>query len=217
MQRHLVAPSVLSADFARMAEVLQMLEKSSADWIHWDVMDGCFVPNITFGMDFIRALRPYSGKFFDVHLMIENPAQYIETFARAGANGITIHWEADRHLHRTVSHIKDLGLKAGIAINPATPVNILEDIVSHLDLILIMSVNPGFGGQKFIQQTYKKLNETRQMLERNASKALIQVDGGVSAENAHKLIDEGADVLVAGSFIFNSPDPVKAIELLKNI
>ncbi len=216
MQKHLVAPSVLSADFSRMPGILQMLENSSADWIHWDVMDGCFVPNITFGMDFIRAMRPYSGKFFDVHLMIENPGRYVEAFARAGADGITVHWEADRHLHKTVSKIKELGLKAGVAVNPSTPVHILEDMVNDLDLILIMSVNPGFGGQKFIQRTYKKLNEARQLLERNAAKARIEVDGGVNANNARKLVEEGADVLVAGSFVFRHSDPKEAIRLLKN-
>ena len=211
----LISPSLLSADFANLERDVKMLNESSADFIHLDIMDGVFVPNISFGMPVVEAVSRHSEKPLDVHLMIVEPERYTEQFARLGANVITIHQEATRHLHRAVQQIKARKIKAGVSINPATPVSSLEDIIADIDLILVMSVNPGFGGQAFIDNTYKKLARLREMIELSGSKALIEVDGGVNDRNAAALFDAGADILVAGNYVFKSPDPKAAIDLLK--
>jgi len=215
MEQKLISPSLLSADFANLERDVKMLNESSADFIHLDIMDGVFVPNISFGMPVVEAVSRHSEKPLDVHLMIVEPERYTEQFARLGANVITIHQEATRHLHRAVQQIKARKVKAGVSINPATPVSSLEDIIADIDLVLVMSVNPGFGGQAFIDNTYKKLARLRKMIELSGSKALIEVDGGVNDRNAAALFDAGADILVAGNYVFKSPDPKAAIDLLK--
>ena len=215
MEQKLISPSLLSADFATLERDVKMLNESSADFIHLDIMDGVFVPNISFGMPVVEAVSRHSEKPLDVHLMIVEPERYTEQFARLGANVITIHQEATRHLHRAVQQIKARKVKAGVSINPATPVSSLEDIIADIDLVLVMSVNPGFGGQAFIDNTYKKLARLREMIELSGSKALIEVDGGVNDRNAAALFDAGADILVAGNYVFKSPDPKAAIDLLK--
>lgn len=215
MEQKLISPSLLSADFANLERDVKMLNESSADFIHLDIMDGVFVPNISFGMPVVEAVSRHSEKPLDVHLMIVEPERYTEQFARLGANVITIHQEATRHLHRAVQQIKARKVKAGVSINPATPVSSLEDIIADIDLVLVMSVNPGFGGQAFIDNTYKKLARLREMIELSGSKALIEVDGGVNDCNAAALFDAGADILVAGNYVFKSPDPKAAIDLLK--
>lgn len=215
MEQKLISPSLLSADFANLERDVKMLNVSSADFIHLDIMDGVFVPNISFGMPVVEAVSRHSEKPLDVHLMIVEPERYTEQFARLGANVITIHQEATRHLHRAVQQIKARKVKAGVSINPATPVSSLEDIIADIDLVLVMSVNPGFGGQAFIDNTYKKLARLREMIELSGSKALIEVDGGVNDRNAAALFDAGADILVAGNYVFKSPDPKAAIDLLK--
>lgn len=215
MKQKLISPSLLSADFANLERDVKMLNESSADFIHLDIMDGVFVPNISFGMPVVEAVSRHSEKPLDVHLMIVEPERYTEQFARLGANVITIHQEATRHLHRAVQQIKARKVKAGVSINPATPVSSLEDIIADIDLVLVMSVNPGFGGQAFIDNTYKKLARLRKMIELSGSKALIEVDGGVNDRNAAALFDAGADILVAGNYVFKSPDPKAAIDLLK--
>ncbi len=215
MEQKLISPSLLSADFANLERDVKMLNESSADFIHLDIMDGVFVPNISFGMPVVEAVSRHSEKPLDVHLMIVEPGRYTEQFARLGANVITIHQEATRHLHRAVQQIKARKVKAGVSINPATPVSSLEDIIADIDLVLVMSVNPGFGGQAFIDNTYKKLARLREMIELSGSKALIEVDGGVNDRNAAALFDAGADILVAGNYVFKSPDPKAAIDLLK--
>jgi ribulose-phosphate 3-epimerase len=215
-KRKIIAPSVLSADFSDMRQVMDLLNRSKAEWVHWDVMDGHFVPNITFGPDFIKRNRKRSDKFFDVHLMIENPGNYISDFAGAGADLITVHWEAERHLHRVADQIRKAGCRVGVALNPATPVACLEDIVKELDLVLIMSVNPGFGGQKFIEHSYDKIRKAKELLLSKNSSALLEVDGGVNASNAAALFEAGADVLVAGSFVFGHNNPLEAIASLQN-
>ncbi len=215
MKQKLISPSLLSADFANLERDVKMLNESSADFIHLDIMDGVFVPNISFGMPVVEAVSRHSEKPLDVHLMIVEPERYTEQFARLGANVITIHQEATRHLHRAVQQIKARKVKAGVSINPATPVSSLEDIIADIDLVLVMSVNPGFGGQAFIDNTYKKLARLREMIELSGSKALIEVDGGVNDRNAAALFDAGADILVAGNYVFKSPDPKAAIDLLK--
>lgn len=215
MEQKLISPSLLSADFANLERDVKMLNESSADFIHLDIMDGVFVPNISFGMPVVEAVSRHSEKPLDVHLMIVEPERYTEQFARLGANVITIHQEATRHLHRAVQQIKARKVKAGVSINPATPVSSLEDIIADIDLVLVMSVNPGFGGQAFIDNTYKKLARLREMIELSGSKALIEVDGGVNDRNAAALFDAGADILVAGNYVFKSPDPKAAIDLLK--
>jgi len=212
----IVAPSVLSADFSCLRQGVELIHRSPAQWIHWDVMDGSFVPNITFGMPVIKALRPYSDKVFDVHLMIDRPEQYIEAFARAGADRITVHYEATRHLHRLVQQIHKAGAKAGVAINPATPVACIEDIVPYADLILIMSVNPGFGGQSFIGRSLDKIGRTRELIERLNPSCLLEVDGGINSQTAPQAVRAGAHVLVAGSYVFGSQDPLDAIQSLFN-
>ncbi len=215
MEQKLISPSLLSADFANLERDVKMLNESSADFIHLDIMDGVFVPNISFGMPVVEVVSRHSEKPLDVHLMIVEPERYTEQFARLGANVITIHQEATRHLHRAVQQIKARKVKAGVSINPATPVSSLEDIIADIDLVLVMSVNPGFGGQAFIDNTYKKLARLREMIELSGSKALIEVDGGVNDRNAAALFDAGADILVAGNYVFKSPDPKAAIDLLK--
>ncbi|MBQ7762842.1 MAG: ribulose-phosphate 3-epimerase [Flavobacteriales bacterium] len=215
MEQKLISPSLLSADFANLERDVKMLNESSADFIHLDIMDGVFVPNISFGIPVVEAVSRHSEKPLDVHLMIVEPERYTEQFARLGANVITIHQEATRHLHRAVQQIKARKVKAGVSINPATPVSSLEDIIADIDLVLVMSVNPGFGGQAFIDNTYKKLARLREMIELSGSKALIEVDGGVNDRNAAALFDAGADILVAGNYVFKSPDPKAAIDLLK--
>ena len=213
----LVAPSILSANFNQLGLDIQMLNRSEADFVHCDVMDGVFVPNISFGIPIIKAVHEISEKPLDVHLMIVNPDKYIQEFYRAGASIITVHYEVCPHLHRTVQQIKDLGIQASVCLNPHTPVALLEDIIEELDMVLLMSVNPGFGGQKFIENTCKKATDLKELILRKASKALIEVDGGVNYEVGKKLYDSGVDILVAGSFVFGSENPIETIAKLKNL
>lgn len=212
----IISPSLLACDFANIQRDVEMLNSSAADWLHIDIMDGVFVPNISFGFPVMEAMNKHAKKPLDVHLMIVNPDQYIETFVKAGAKIITVHYEACPHLHRTIQHIKSFGIMAGVALNPHTPVHLLEDVIEELDLVLIMSVNPGFGGQKFIPNAIKKVADTKKLIELKNSKALIEVDGGVNSENASLLVKAGADALVAGSFVFNSANPSETIAALKN-
>lgn len=214
--KRLIAPSLLAADFTKLGEDIQMVNRSTADWIHCDVMDGHFVPNISFGLPVIEQIKKIAEKPLDVHLMISDPDRYLERFKAAGADILTVHYETCPHLHRTVGAIRELGMKAGVAINPHTPVQMLIDIMHELDLILLMTVNPGFGGQKFIQGSYKRLVTLRQMVNTLSPDALIEVDGGVNLETGKQLFMAGADVLVAGNYIFTSPDPEGTIEALKN-
>ncbi len=214
---HLISPSVLSCDFANIQRDVEMINNSNADWFHVDVMDGVFVPNISFGFPVIEAIKKHAKKPLDVHLMIQNPDQYVEQFKKSGADILTVHYEACTHLHRTIQAIKEAGMKAGVALNPHTPVALLEDVIEELDLVLIMSVNPGFGGQKFIQNALVKVAQVKELIILKKSKALIEVDGGVNLETGKELVKAGADVLVAGSFVFNSENPTITIDNLKNI
>ncbi|PIQ49150.1 MAG: ribulose-phosphate 3-epimerase [Cytophagales bacterium CG12_big_fil_rev_8_21_14_0_65_40_12] len=217
MNAPIIAPSVLAADFANLQRDIEMLNESQADWIHIDIMDGVFVPNISFGIPVCEAINKYAKKPLDVHLMIVNPDRYLEAFRNAGAATITVHFEACTHLHRTLQVIKSLDCKAGVAINPHTNVQLLEDTIKDIDLVCLMSVNPGFGGQKFIENTYKKVRQLKEIIAENDAKTLIEIDGGVNAANAPLLMEAGADVLVAGSFVFKSIDPIATIEELKLI
>ena len=214
---HLIAPSVLAADFANIQKDFEMINESQADWFHIDVMDGVFVPNISFGMPVIAAMKKHAKKPMDVHLMIVNPDQYIKTFKEVGANILTVHYESCTHLHRTLQAIKNEGMQAGVALNPHTPVHLLEDIIADIDLVCIMSVNPGFGGQSFIENTYAKVTQLKDLIQRKGASTKIEIDGGVTIHNAKKLIDAGADVLVAGSFVFKSGNPKQIIKNLKSV
>ncbi len=215
MTQHLIAPSVLAADFSKLANEINMVNESTADWFHLDVMDGRFVPNITFGMFIVEAIHRLAQKPLDVHLMIVEPERYIEQFRKAGAEVITVHYEACPHLHRTLQQIKATGAKAGVALNPHTPVSVLEDLLENIDLVCLMSVNPGFGGQKFIYQTLPKIRKLKDMLVVANSSALIEIDGGVGLQNAEALLQAGADVLVAGNSVFGASDPKAAIQAMK--
>jgi ribulose-phosphate 3-epimerase len=217
MNPPIIAPSVLSANFANLQSDFEMLNNSEAEYIHIDVMDGVFVPNISFGFPLIQAMRKLSTKTFDVHLMIVEPDKYIETFKNIGADILSVHIEACNHLHRTIQKIQSTNMKAGVAINPHTSINLLEDTIADIDLVCVMSVNPGFGGQKFIDNTYDKISRLKDLILKKNSKALIEIDGGVSLQNAKKLLDCGADVLVAGNTVFNSENPLQTIHQLKNM
>ena len=213
----LIAPSLLSADFLNLQSDCKMLNESKADWFHLDVMDGRFVPNISFGMSVIKQIKKTTNKFFDVHLMIVEPEKYAEEFKDAGADNLTVHLEACPHLHRNIQQIKSLGMNAGVAINPSTPVFLLQDIIADIDLVCLMSVNPGFGGQSFIPHSIQKIKELKNLIDQTGSSAKIEVDGGVTLKNAAEILSAGADVLVAGSTIFNSANPKETIELLKGL
>ena len=212
----LISPSLLAADFANLQHEIERINNSEADWIHLDIMDGIFVPNISIGIPVVRAVKKIARKPLDVHLMIVEPERYLSGFHEAGADILTVHVETCRHLHRTVQEIRELGMKAGVTLNPHTPVSMLEEIIHFVDLVLIMSVNPGFGGQQFIETSYEKIRKTRSLIQATGSKALIEVDGGVDLKNAARLFAAGVDVLVAGTTVFKSEDPAATIHALKN-
>lgn len=213
----IISPSLLASDFGNIQSEVEMLNRSEADWIHCDVMDGRFVPNISFGMPVLKAIQKHAQKPLDVHLMILEPEKYVEEFKNLGAEIISVHIEACPHLHRNVQQIKSLGCKAGVAINPHTPISALSDIIADIDLVCLMSVNPGFGAQKFIPRTFSKIAELRELISSRSSEALIEIDGGVNKDNALPLLEAGADVLVAGNFVFSSPDPLETIQNLKSL
>jgi len=212
---HLVSPSLLSADLGNLAKEISIINRSEADWIHCDIMDGVFVPNISFGFPVVEAVKKVAQKPLDVHLMIVDPDRYLSRWQETGADILTVQYEACTHLHRTVSEIRNLGMKAGVAVNPHTPVTLLKNILQYIDMVLIMTVNPGFGGQSFIMESYSKIAELRKMIDTGKHNVLIEVDGGVDTKNARKLVETGVDVLVAGNTVFNSKDPVKTISQLK--
>lgn len=215
--KHLVAPSLLSADFLNLRKDIEMINESEADWLHLDIMDGVFVPNISFGFPVIKALKSICRKPMDVHLMIVEPQKFVREFAEIGVYSMNVHYEACTHLHRTVSAIKEAGMKAGVTLNPHTPVCLLEDIIRDVDMVLLMSVNPGFGGQRFIENSVEKVARLRELIQRKGAGALIGMDGGVNLETGRRLIKAGADVLVAGDFVFKSPDPSQTIKALKDL
>ena len=214
---HLIAPSILSADFANLQRDVEMINQSTADWFHVDVMDGVFVPNISLGLPVISAIKKHAKKPLDVHLMIVQPERYIADFKKAGADILTVHLEASTHLHRTIGAIKEAGMQAGVALNPHTPVQLLREVLADIDLVCLMSVNPGFGGQKFIENTYNKITELATLKQLTGSKARIEIDGGVNLDNAPKLLNAGANVLVAGNFVFSASNPVHTIQELKQV
>lgn len=213
----LIAPSILAADFANLQRDVEMINESAADWFHIDIMDGVFVPNISFGMPVLEAINKYAGKVIDVHLMIVDPDRYIQTFADLGADILSVHYESCHHLHRTLQAIRAAGMRTGVALNPHTNVSLLEDVIKDIDLVLLMSVNPGFGGQNFIENTYKKIRQLKEIILDNNALTQIEIDGGVTGDNAKKLVEAGADVLVAGSFIFKSSNPTETIKELKGL
>ena len=217
MKKHLIAPSVLAADFGNLQRDLEMINESSADWFHIDIMDGVFVPNISFGMPVLRDINKHAKKTIDVHLMIVKPDQYIETFASLGADILTVHYEACTHLHRTIQAIKAAGMKAGVALNPHSSVDLLKDTIKDIDLVCLMSVNPGFGGQSFIENTYDKIKELKELIKSKGSKCQIEIDGGVTNKNAEKLVQTGANILVAGSYVFKSDNPLQTIDKLSTL
>jgi ribulose-phosphate 3-epimerase len=212
----IVSPSILAADFANLERDVKMLNSSEADWIHIDIMDGQFVPNISFGLPVMKAIHKHAEKPLDVHLMIETPDDYINDFKEAGAEILTVHYEVCRHLHRTLQAIRAAGMKTGVALNPHTPVDLLQDVINNIDVVLIMSVNPGFGGQKFISSTVDKVRKLKNLIDNKQASTIIEVDGGVNADNAKPLVQAGASALVAGSFVFKSDDPVQTIKELRN-
>ena len=215
MDKTIIAPSLLASDFANLQRDIEMVNQSEADWFHLDIMDGMFVPNISFGMPVVEAIAKHAKKPLDTHLMIMDPDRYIKTFAELGVAHLTVHYEVCPHLHRTLQAIKAEGMKAGVAINPHTSINLLEDTIQDIDIVIVMSVNPGFGGQSFIENTYQKIKDLKNLIQRKNSNALIEIDGGVNAANAKKLVEHGADVLVAGSFVFKSKNPTETIKDLK--
>lgn len=215
MKNTLIAPSVLAADFANLQRDIEMINNSEADWFHIDIMDGVFVPNISFGMPVLEAISKHAKKTIDVHLMIVNPDRYIKTFAALGSNILTVHYEACTHLHRTLQAIKDEGMKAGVALNPHTSIDLLEDLIQDIDIVCLMSVNPGFGGQSFIENTYAKIEKLKKLIQRKNASTLIEIDGGVTDKNAVQLVNAGADVLVAGNFVFKAVNPTETISNLK--
>ncbi|MFN3839927.1 MAG: ribulose-phosphate 3-epimerase [Cyclobacteriaceae bacterium] len=217
MNKPIIAPSILAADFANLEREVKMINESRADWIHIDIMDGVFVPNISMGLPVVEAIKRHAKKPLDVHLMIVEPGRYVEAFKKAGAETISVHAEACPHLHRTVQQIRALGCKAGVALNPHTPVSVLENVIGDIDLVCMMSVNPGFGGQKFIENTYRKVSDLKGIIEERGASALIEIDGGVNLDNALPLMKAGADVLVAGNFVFTAANPVEVIGKLKNL
>ncbi len=216
MKKTLIAPSILAADFANLQRDIEMINESQADWFHIDIMDGVFVPNISFGMPVLEAIARHAKKTIDVHLMIVDPDRYISTFKNLGADVLTVHYEACTHLHRTLQAIKAAGMQAGVALNPHTPVSVLEEVIQDIDLVCIMSVNPGFGGQSFIENTYDKVRRLKALIEAKGADTMIEIDGGVTSKNATQLVEAGADVLVAGSFVFGSESPLDTISNLKS-